>query len=270
MGDSFSEKIFKGPIHLQLRAALKHIDSILIREEVRKRDDRPEADRFYNYPIVALEEALANAVYHKNYGQREPIEVSIKSDRILILSFPGPIPPITIEDVKNGAAQVRTYRNRRIGDFLKELHMTEGRCTGVPKIKRAMKKNGSPPPIFETDEECRYFLTTLLMHPEATRRFNEKNKTPQLEVIITKKQLPKELLQLLKSLGNRPSDKAVRYTIQKLCSWQPMTPRQLLKLLNKKDKKHLVRSYLTPMIKEGVLKYLFPEDEDSPFQAYMV
>jgi ATP-dependent DNA helicase RecG len=270
VGDSFSEKIFKGPIHLQLRAALKHIDSILIREEVRKRDDRPEADRFYNYPIVALEEALANAVYHKNYGQREPIEVSIKSDRILILSFPGPIPPITIEDVKNGAAQVRTYRNRRIGDFLKELHMTEGRCTGVPKIKRAMKKNGSPPPIFETDEECRYFLTTLLMHPEATRRFNEKNKTPQLEVIITKKQLPKELLQLLKSLGNRPSDKAVRYTIQKLCSWQPMTPRQLLKLLNKKDKKHLVRSYLTPMIKEGVLKYLFPEDEDSPFQAYMV
>jgi predicted HTH transcriptional regulator len=34
-------------------------------EEVRKRPDRAEADRFYNYPYVALEEALANAVYHK-------------------------------------------------------------------------------------------------------------------------------------------------------------------------------------------------------------
>ena len=52
IGDSFSEKIFKGPIHLQLKDALKYIDSILIKEEVRKRDDRPEADRFYNYPLL--------------------------------------------------------------------------------------------------------------------------------------------------------------------------------------------------------------------------
>ena len=32
------------------------------------------------------------------------------------------------------------------------LKMTEGRCTGIPKIIRAMKANGSPGPIFETDE----------------------------------------------------------------------------------------------------------------------
>ncbi len=33
----------------------------------------------------------------------------------------------------------RKYRNRRIGEFLKELKLTEGRNTGVPKIKRALK-----------------------------------------------------------------------------------------------------------------------------------
>lgn len=65
IGDSFSEKIFKGPIHIQLKEALRYLQSILIKEEIRKRPDRAEADRFYNYPYVALEEVLANAVYHK-------------------------------------------------------------------------------------------------------------------------------------------------------------------------------------------------------------
>ena len=62
--------------------------------------------------------------------------------------------------------------------------------------------------------------------------------------------------------------KDLRLLIQKLCAWQPLTAQQLIDLLKRKDKKHFVRSHLTPMIKEGTLKYLFPEDEDSPNQAY--
>lgn len=167
IGDSFSEKIFRGPIHIQLKEALRYIQSMFIREEVRKRPDRAEADRFYNYPYIALEEALANAVYHKDYSLREPIEVAIHADRIEILSFPGPLPPLKVEDLNAGSGRVRSYRNRRIGDFLKELHLTEGRCTGVPKIRRAMEANASPPPVFKTDDNNGYFLTLLPIHPEA-------------------------------------------------------------------------------------------------------
>ena len=35
----------------------------------------------------------------------------------------------------------RKYRNCRIGEFLKELKLTEGRNIGIPKIKRALKNN---------------------------------------------------------------------------------------------------------------------------------
>jgi len=52
-----------------------------------------------------------------------------------------------------------------VGDFLKELHLTEGRGTGIPTMRRAMERNGSPLPILETDEQCTYFLTTLPVHP---------------------------------------------------------------------------------------------------------
>ena len=58
----------------------------------------------------------------------------------------------------------RRYRNRRIGDFLKELQLTEGRNTGLRKILRALEKNGSPLPEFETDEERSYFITRLFIH----------------------------------------------------------------------------------------------------------
>ncbi|CEG13617.1 hypothetical protein MSIBF_A4320002 [groundwater metagenome] len=38
----------------------------------------------------------------------------------------------------------------------------------IPKIRKGMKSNGSPEPIFETDDERTYVLTTLMIHLEAT------------------------------------------------------------------------------------------------------
>ena len=105
---------------------------------------------------------MANAVYHKSYELAKPIEIQVHADRIEILSFPGPVPPVNAQILKeNKNIVARDYRNRRIGDFLKELHLTEGRGTGFPTIRNAMKLNGSPEPIFETNEQSTYFLTVL-------------------------------------------------------------------------------------------------------------
>ena len=164
-GDQIIEKTFKGPLHQQLREALQYIRNVVLTERVQKLPDVAEANRFFNYPYVAIEEALSNAVYHKGYDIREPIEVRVLPDRIEILSHPGADRSISIEGLKNYRVSSRRYRNRRIGEFLKELHLTEGRNTGFQKIIRALKANGSPMPIFETDEERTYFLTTILIHP---------------------------------------------------------------------------------------------------------
>jgi len=67
----------------------------------------------------------------------------------------------------------RRYRNRRIGEFLKELNLTEGRGTGIPKILRAMTANGSPPPRFETDEDRTYFVSYFPVHPLAVSKETE-------------------------------------------------------------------------------------------------
>lgn len=160
--DSFSEVYFKGPIHVQLRAAMAFLSNNIIAEKTTKIDGKAEAERYYNFPYKAVEEALSNAVYHKSYELGAPIEVQIWPDKIEILSFPGPVPPVEVQILKQQKRIVaRDYRNRRIGDFLKEIHLTEGRGTGFPAIYKAMANNNSPDPVFETNEQCTYFLTTL-------------------------------------------------------------------------------------------------------------
>jgi ATP-dependent DNA helicase RecG len=164
-GKNFTEHYFNGALHKQLRDTLSFIQTNIIAEQVIKHEDRAEADRFYNFPYAAVEESLSNAVYHKSYELGSPIEIQVWSDRIEMLSYPGPIPPVTAAILKSQRRIVaREYRNRRIGDFLKELHLTEGRGTGFPTIYKTMADNGSPKPAFETDVDSTYFLTTLPAH----------------------------------------------------------------------------------------------------------
>ncbi len=128
-----------------------------------KNPDKAEVERFFNYPYAAIEEALSNAVYHKGYDEREPIEVRVEKDMIEIISHPGPDRSVTLEGLRTFKVKSRRYRNRRIGEFLKELHLTEGRNTGFKKILDALSQNGSPLPEFETNEDHDYFIARLFV-----------------------------------------------------------------------------------------------------------
>lgn len=158
------ERVFQGPIDVQLRNALDYIRSNVIAEKVFKVSGQAEAIRIKNYSYEAIEEFLSNAIYHKSYQIHEPITVRIESDKIEITSAPGPDRSITDEDIKNFQMRTRRYRNRRIGDFLKELHLVEGRNTGIPTAIREIKKNGSPLPIFLTDEDRTFFSVIIPIH----------------------------------------------------------------------------------------------------------
>ena len=163
-GYGMVERVFQGPIDVQLRNALDYIRSNVIAEKVFKVSGQAEAIRIKNYSYEAIEEFLSNAIYHKSYQIHEPITVRIESDKIEITSAPGPDRSITDEDIKNFQMRTRRYRNRRIGDFLKELHLVEERNTGIPTAIREIKKNGSPLPILLTDEDRTFFSVIIPIH----------------------------------------------------------------------------------------------------------
>ena len=63
--------------------------------------------------------------------------------------------------LEEGKVRGRKYRNRRIGEFFKEIDLSEKKGTGIPKILRELKKNGSPAPEFDMDED-RTYLNTII------------------------------------------------------------------------------------------------------------
>ena len=130
------------------------------------------------YPYDAIEEAVVNSVYHRDFLQHEPIEITIEPSGISILNCPGPDRSISKEDIAKGdMLKSRRYRNRRLGDFLKELDLTEGRSTGVPTIQAKLAENGSPRAIFETTDDRLTFLVTIPIHEECSDSSEESIET---------------------------------------------------------------------------------------------
>ncbi len=160
-GEGMTEKIFTGPLDRQLIDVMAYMSNYVLKEKVVKLDDRPDSDRISNYPLKALEEAISNAVYHKSYQIHEPVTITVYPDRIEIVSIPGPFRSISDDDLRNRHLVTRRYRNRRIGEFLKELGLAEGRNTGIPTMIRSMSENGSDLPVFETDADRSYFTVIL-------------------------------------------------------------------------------------------------------------
>ena len=167
-GDVLEEKVFRHrPIHEQLRECLAYLDALSVRM-IQKLPRETQAGHWVSYPTVALREALVNAIYHRSYeGVPEPTKVYLYPDRMEIISYPGPVPGIEEKHLE-GLAPLPPVpaRNRRIGEMLKELRLAEGRGTGIPKVRRTMQQNGSPPPRFDFDAVRSYFRVTLPAHPE--------------------------------------------------------------------------------------------------------
>jgi len=266
-GKNFSEKYFKGPLHVQLREALGYIRSNIIEEGVRKVSGRAEADRYYNFPYDALEEALANAVYHKSYELANPIEVQIWPDRIEILSFPGPVPPVNAKILaENKRIVARDYRNRRVGDFLKELHLTEGRGTGIPTMKRVLTENGSPDPVLETDEQCTYFLTVLPVHPEWHPDNVDAQGSAQASDQV-KEIDNQENKGVSFRAGDQVNDQVTR--VIKICS-VPKTRGEILNDLGLKNHYDNYYRYIKPAIQKEWIKMTIPDKPRSRNQKYVI
>ena len=163
-GQAMEERIFTGPIDQQLQDVLRYIKNNVIAEKIFKSDDQAEAIRVKNYSFEALEEFISNAVYHRSYQLYDPITIRIEKECIEITSTPGPDKSISDEDIANLKMKSRRYRNRRIGDFLKELHLVEGRNTGIPTALRGIANNGSPLPEFITDDDRTFFSVIVPIH----------------------------------------------------------------------------------------------------------
>lgn len=248
-GDLLREKIVTGPIDKMVKDTLSHLKHRIIEEVIIKNDENEEAERIFNVPYPALEEAIVNAVYHRDYQIREPIEVRILPDEITIASYPGPDRSIALEALKTGSFIARCYRNRRIGDFFKELELTEGRGTGIPKILMAMKANGSPAPSFESNEDRTYFVVRLPLHP---------------------KTIDKTHLRILAEPEWRFPVNSNEYKILKLLHTGPLSKKELATQLGQSSVTGQLNRIIKLLLEERFIDRTIPKKPQSRLQQYKI
>ena len=187
-----------------------------------------------------------NAVYHRGYDTREPVEIRVEREEMVVLSYPGPDRSVRLEQLQKGKANARRYRNRRIGEFLKELKFTEGRSTGISKILGAMRENGSPAPEFEFDEDHSYFLVRLPVHPAALEVVQQKPRPSRPE------SQPESLdPRVLEILSSGPASKA-----------------ELSEKLGQREVSGQLNKVMRDLIAEGRVEYALPDKPNSRLQKY--
>jgi ATP-dependent DNA helicase RecG len=269
-GDQFEEKTFSGPLSRMTREALDYIQRNYLKETVVKHPDRAEAERFWNFPYAAVEEAVVNAVYHRSYEVREPVEVRITPEDLVVLSFPGPDRSIRMEDLRAGRAVSRRYRNRRIGEFLKELDLTEGRSTGIPKILRNMESNGSPVPEFDTDEDRTSYLVRLPMHPRS--EVVTPQTTPQ-GISLSDSALH-EFVVALDGVSTQVTTQVTTQVAAQIRSAlaatreKPLSRGEIQETVGLANREHFRKKYLEPLVSLGWLEPTIPDRPTSRNQKY--
>ena len=234
----------------------------------RHQASKPRRGRaLWNYPYQAIEEAVVNAVYHRSYEEREPIEIRITPEEITVFSVPGPDRSIRLEDLRSGKAVCRRYRNRRIGEFLKELDLTEGRSTGIPKILRVMRENGSPEPQFETDDDRTTFLIRLPVHPKHTppaEQDTDQDKPASGLGLPDPTDL--DTVQATVQAGGM-TEKTVLRLLEPL-QHEPLSVIELLDKLSIKHRASFRTTYLVPALTQNLIEMTLPDKPKSPNQKY--
>ncbi len=100
----------------------------------------------WNVPLLAIREAITNAVVHSDYSQTGAhIRLSFFDNRIEIdnpgLLYDG----LTIDDIKQGISKLR---NRVIGRIFKELGLIEQWGSGIQRMIAVCEEMGLPSPEF--------------------------------------------------------------------------------------------------------------------------
>lgn len=100
----------------------------------------------YEIPLVAIREAISNAIVHRDYSiSGADIKFAIFDDRIEITS-PGLLPKtLDIEDIKIGRSEIR---NKIIARFFKEIRFIEEWGTGISRIIKSCTDVGIEEPQF--------------------------------------------------------------------------------------------------------------------------
>lgn len=199
--------------------------STIIKTDTGMRADKTE------YPLLALREAVLNALVHRDYSTHTetiPIEIIMYKDRLEIRNPGGLYGRLTVDQL--GKIRPDT-RNPVLARAMETLGYTENRYSGIPTIQREMKKAGM--------REAQF---TNLRNEFVVTFYNE-------------------------NLGESISGDNQTSALLKFCK-EPKTRQEIADFVGLSTVYYAMKNFVKPLLENGRLKMTIPEHPRSKNQRY--
>lgn len=188
------------------------------------RADKPD------YPIKAVREIVLNALIHRDYSihtDRLPVRLVMYDDRLELENPGGLYGRITVDDL--GKVSVDT-RNPYIAGALEIMINTENRYSGIPTVRKELKRAGMSDPIFI-------------------------DRRGVFKVIFYKKSAAESV------------DVDMEQKILDYCM-TPRSREELASKFGFEAPTYFIKTYISPLIESGKIKMTLPDKPKSKFQKY--
>ena len=198
----------------------------IINPETGAREDRTD------YPITAVREAIINALVHRDYSihtEGMPIQIIMYEDRMEIKNPGGIYGRIKVDQL--GKMQPDT-RNPVLALALETLRVTENRYSGIPTIRKEMKKYNLKEPQF-ADERGSFIVTFY-------KSGNIRKVEPEVEVT-------NDLLEFCRT---------------------PRTRQEICEYLGLSSITYAIQTHVMPLVESGKIKMTNPDKPKSPKQLF--
>jgi len=151
-------------IHGPMPELLRRVDDVLKANVRTATDIESNATelRLPDYPLVALQQIIRNAVMHRDYQTTNaPVRITWFADRIEIQNPGGPFGQVTCDNFGNPG--ITDYRNPHVAEALKTLGFVQRFGVGIPTARKALADNGNPDLHF--DVQPNHVLATIRTRP---------------------------------------------------------------------------------------------------------
>lgn len=188
---------------------------------------------FDEYPIAAIREAILNAVIHRDYSiftEGTPVQIIMYRNRMEIHSPGNLYGRMTVDQLGIGRPDLRNPALATMAEFLTKA---ENRYSGIPTMRREMKLQGLPDPVFENRRN--EFVVTF---------FNDNN-----------------------SVSVSLSSDSEMDALLAFCQ-EPKTREELTEFMKIGTFSYLRKRYLQPLLAAGKLELTVPDKPRSRKQRY--
>jgi predicted HTH transcriptional regulator len=119
-------------------------------------------------PEIALREALANAIVHRDYQsdalKDQPTRIEVYPDRVEITSYGGLLDGVSEDDLNNNPEQVKPFRrNHIVAEIFRIMQNAELNASGISRMHEATQQVDLPfPHISQSNERCTVTTVTVV------------------------------------------------------------------------------------------------------------